>query len=144
MATVGFGINSLWEKQKSPRSIHVCGAIECTVIRIQQQRMERKSYVLPLISLIYADLFNRCFLFVPVQVNTLQVWKDKKSHTLTLSLFTPHTVAQPHGLVCPGVWHVFARLMIVVTAVAFPERLDVVFLEAHPQLSSSCWIVWPQ
>lgn len=90
LSIVGFGINSLWEKQKSPRSIHVCGAIECTVIRIQQQHVERKSYVLPLISLIYADLFNRCFLFVPVQVNTLQVWKDKKSHIDPLPVYSPH------------------------------------------------------
>lgn len=114
-------INSLWENKKIPDILlhtlpkeksqqqHFIGAIECTVngrcnypIAVYWEKI---LHVLPLLSLIYADLFNRCFVFsYQCKSTPLQVWKDKKSHVnLLYPPITPYTVAQPHGLVCQGV-----------------------------------------
>lgn len=49
---------------------------------------------------------QQVFIFFPTSASQhpLQVWKDKKSHVASLPLsISPHTVARPHGLVCPGV-----------------------------------------
>lgn len=53
-------------------------------------------------------LFFVCFclvFFLPVQVNTPCRFERTRSHKLTsFPLIAPYTVAQPHGLVCQGVW----------------------------------------
>lgn len=92
---VDFGINSLWEnqtdiqthvtKKEKFQQQHVTGAMECTVngryYSLSVMHWEKTLHVLPLLSLIYADLFNRCFFFsYQCKSTPLQVWKDKKSH----------------------------------------------------------------
>lgn len=98
---VDFGINSLWENQtdiqthvtKKEKFQQQCvaGAMECTVngryYSSAVMRWEKILHVLPLLSLIYADLFNRCFFFsYQCKSTPLQVWKDKKSHVNLLPL----------------------------------------------------------
>lgn len=94
--------------------------------------------MLPLLSLKYADLFNRRFfllfffrtLSLPVSTS-VQVWKDKKSHVSHLFLPTrKHAMAQPHGVVCSHVDASFATC----------SRLDVAFTREKKQLlSTSCY-----
>lgn len=83
--------------------------MECTVNgryrNLTMINREKILHVLPLISLIYADLFNRCF-FLPVQVDTPAGLKGQEvTHNLPPSI-TPYTVAQSHGLVHQGVMSV--------------------------------------
>lgn len=105
--------------------------------------------MLPLLSLIYADLFNRCLFFFPTSASQhpLQVWKDKKSHVASLPLsISPHTVARPHGLVCPGVTCCRSVEGGSSNRARWPlleNKGLLLFFRAHPPFSSSCWIVWP-
>lgn len=92
--------NQVWLIERSSAATHNGTILLLAALTTQQCRVKRKSqHVQPSLSLIYADLFTRYFyLFLLVQVNTLQVWKDMKSLVYLLPLFTPYTVAQSDGL----------------------------------------------
>lgn len=89
------------EEGKVPAANPSYGAMECTVngryYNLTAIYEEEILHVLPLLSLIYADLFNRCFFvflfsfFLPVQVNTPAGLKGQEvTRSLPPLDYSPH------------------------------------------------------
>lgn len=109
--------------------------------------------MLPLLSLIYADLFNRCFLFfLPVQVNTPAGLKGQEV-TRSLLLLPPIAPPPPH---CgPTSWPSLLRCDVCRSVDGGSSsgrclswkmgRCSFFFFFSEHVLpfSFSCWIVWP-